>query len=65
MTQRRMTKRADGRYTATFTHEGIRHNVQGRTQAEAKAKEKEARARLDAGAPVRDATRTLAEWLSE
>ncbi len=62
---KRMTKRADGRYRETFTHEGTRHSAYGRTQAEAKQKAKEARARLDAGAPVRDATRTLADWLSE
>jgi integrase len=70
MAQKRMTKRKDGRYPVTFTYEDQtgtkrRHEVYGRTQAEAKAKAKEARARLDAGAPVRDATRTLAEWLTE
>jgi integrase len=61
----RMTKRADGRFKTTFTHEGTRHSAYGRTQAEAKQQVKEARTRLDAGAPVRDASRTLADWLSE
>ena len=61
----RMTKRADGRFKMTFTHEGTRHSVYGSTQAEANQKAKEARTRLDAGAPVRDATRTLADWLHE
>jgi integrase len=66
----RMSKRADGRYVVTVTYEDHtgakrRHSCYGKTQAEANAKAKEARARLDAGAPVRDATRTLADWLGE
>lgn len=61
----RRTKRADGRYAVTITVEGRRHFVYGKTQAEAKAKADEARARLTAGAPVRDATRTLTDWLTE
>jgi integrase len=66
----RRTKRSDGRYTVTVTYEdqnGVkrRHFSYGKTQAEANMKAQEARDRLQAGAPVRDATRTLSDWLGE
>lgn len=61
----RKIKRADGRYTVTFTHEGQRRFFYGRTQAEASAKARAAQDRIRQGAPIRDATRTLGQWLSE
>ena len=61
----RRTKRSDGRFTVTLTHYGRRHFFYGKTQAEAEAKAAAARERLTAGAPVRDATRTLNDWLGE
>ena len=41
-----------------------RHVVYGRTRADVREKLKAARDRLDAGAPVRDATRTVGDWLA-
>src|SRR5271163_2611032 len=41
-----------------------RHTVYGRTRADVRDKLKQARERLDAGAPVRDATRTVGDWLA-
>jgi integrase len=67
----RMTKRADGRhqdsmrYTDPVTGEKKRQYFYGKTQAEVRAKMKEARARLDAGAPVKDASRTVGEWCAQ
>lgn len=61
----RLTKRADNRYTVTATLDGKRYFFYGKTQAEARAKADHARARVKAGGPVRDATRTLADWLAE
>jgi integrase len=66
----RMRKRPDGRYVVTLTYEDgegakRRHFVYGRTQAEANAKAKAARERLEVCAPVRDASRTLSDWLAE
>ncbi|MFG6445306.1 tyrosine-type recombinase/integrase [Microbacterium sp. P07] len=61
----RLTKRADNRYTVTWTVDGKRHFFYGKTQAEAKAKAEAARARVRTGGPVRDATRVLADWLIE
>lgn len=61
----RMTKRADGRYTLKVsTPDGPRY-VYGKTQAEVRQRADEMRDRLKVGAPVRDATRTLAAWLAE
>jgi hypothetical protein len=62
----RMRKRPDGRYCVSVTYEDMagvrrRHYVYGKTQAEANAKAKAARQRLDSGAPVRDACRTLGD----
>lgn len=61
----RMSKRADGRYTLKVTTPDGARYVYGRTQAETRAKAKAMRDRLAAGAPVRDSTRTLGEWLEE
>jgi integrase len=66
----RKRKRSDGRYCVSVSSEdgaGIirRHYVYGKTQAEANAKAKAAPDRLEAGAPVRDASRTLSDWLVE
>jgi integrase len=61
----RRKKRADGRFTVTFTHEGRRLFFYGRTQSEARAKADAARQRIQSGGPVRDASRTLGDWLDE
>ena len=61
----RLTRRADDRFTVTVTLDGKRRFFYGRTQAEAKAKADASRARVKAGGPVRDATRTLTDWLGE
>lgn len=42
-----------------------RHTVYGRTRAEVRDKLKAARDRLDAGAPVKDASRTVGEWMRQ
>ncbi|OBG91255.1 integrase [Mycobacterium sp. E136] len=42
-----------------------RHTVYGRTRQDVRDKLRQARERLDAGAPVRDATRTVADWLAQ
>ena len=61
----RLKKRQDNRFTVTATLDGKRRFFYGNTQAEAKAKAEEARARVKLGGPVRDANRTLADWLGE
>ena len=61
----RLKKRADNRFTVTVTLDGKRRFFYGTTQTEAKAKADEARARVKAGGPVRDANRTLTDWLGE
>lgn len=42
-----------------------RHTVYGRTRVEVRDKLKAARDRLDAGAPVKDASRTVGEWMRQ
>jgi hypothetical protein len=42
-----------------------RHTVYGRTRQDVRDKLETARERLDAGAPVRDAKRSVAEWLAQ
>lgn len=42
-----------------------RHSVYGRTRQDVRDKLKKARERLEAGAPVRDATRTVGDWLAQ
>ena len=67
----RKTKRNDGRFAGHPPLRGPHHRGEeaayfyGRTQAEAKAKAESARQRLTHGGPVRDASRTLADWLQE
>jgi hypothetical protein len=66
----RRTKRADGRYSVTVRLESLdgtarRMYFYGRTQAEARVKAAAARERVSRGEPVRDATRTLSDWLAE
>lgn len=61
----RMTKRTDGRYQTTARIEGRRVVAYGKTQGEARAKLKALLAKAEAGAPVRDSSRKLADWLSE
>lgn len=61
----RIKKRTDGRFVVTMTHQGRRRFFYGKTQAEAKAKADAARDRIKRGDPLRDASRTLADWLGE
>ena len=66
----RRNKRTDGRYTVTARLPQPDGSVQrmffyGRTQAEAKANAAFARDRVGRGEPVRDANRTLSDWLAE
>jgi integrase len=66
----RRTKRTDGRYSVTARIESPDGTIRrtyfyGRTQAEAKAKADAARERVGRGEPVRDATRTVSDWLAE
>jgi integrase len=66
----RRTKRSDGRFCLNITIEnadGTKRRVYlyGRTQAEAKAKAAGTRERVGRGEPVRDATRTVSDWLAE
>lgn len=70
MARNRATKRADGRWVQTVTYEDAngttkRLHCYGKTAREAAAKAKEAHERLTAGAPVRDATRTVEDWITE
>jgi integrase len=58
------------RYEGQITYEGDdgktkRHSVYGRTRQDVRDKLKAARERLAAGAPVRDATRTVSDWLAQ
>jgi integrase len=66
----RRTKRADGRYIVNVTLEnpdGTKRRVYfyGRTQADAKRQADAARERVAQGGPVRDATRSVSDWLTE
>lgn len=61
-------ERSDGRWAGAITYTDKtgatkRHTAYGRTQREVRAKLKDARQRLDAGAPVRDAKTTLADYV--
>lgn len=63
-------KRSDGTWSAALSYQDEhgrfrRHTVYGRTQNEVRAKLRTAQERRDAGAPVKDATTTLAAWLEE
>lgn len=65
-----IAKRANGSYEGKVsvldpaTGQRKRVSVYGATAPIVRAKMKEVRQRVDAGAPVRDATATVAEWLS-
>lgn len=61
----RLKKRADGRYQAIATLNGKRHTFYGKTPSEARDKAEAARRRVRNGGPVRDATRSLEDWLGE
>ena len=66
----RRTKRIDGRYNVTLTVEtpdGSKRRVYfyRRSQAEARRKADGARQRFAQGGPVRDATRSVSDWLAE
>lgn len=50
-------------YFDPLTGKSRRESFYGRTQRDARAKMAEARKRLEAGAPVKDATCTVGEWL--
>jgi integrase len=63
-------RRKDGTWSAEVSYRDDdgrhkRRTVYGRTQAEVRAKLDEIRERLDAGAPIKDATMTLAAWLDD
>src|SRR3712207_3341553 len=63
-------KRANGRWYSALTYrddfgEVRRREVSGRTQAEVRAKLRELRERVEAGAPVKDASITMAAWLED
>ncbi len=65
-----VSRRADGRWEAKMTYidpdTGQRRRVSfyARTAKAARAEMKKARERLDAGAPVKDATVTVGQWLT-
>jgi len=65
-----LRQRADGKWEARLTHidpdTGRRQTLSfyATTAKEAAAKRKNAKERLDAGAPPRDATRTVGDWLA-
>lgn len=66
----RLSRRLDGRYqlrVSMTTEDGSRKRVYfyGTTQREARAKADLAAERLAAGSPVRDSSRSLADWLEE
>lgn len=67
----RMTKRQDGRYvrhlrvTDPVTGERKRRSFYGETQAEVTRKVKEAQERIEAGAPIRDASCTVGQWCAQ
>ncbi len=66
----RRIRRGDGRFSVNMTVErpdGTKRRVYfyGRPQAEAKRKADAARDRLEQGAPIRDATRSVSDWLAE
>ncbi|GJF17719.1 site-specific integrase [Mycolicibacterium cyprinidarum] len=57
------------RYEGAISYEGddgrtARHTVYGRTRQDVRDKLKQARDRLEAGGPVRDASRTVGDWLA-
>lgn len=70
MARKALTKRADGRYRRKVSYEAADGTtahlyVYGKTVSEVNAAAKEAQERRAAGSPVRDDSRTLAEWIAE
>jgi integrase len=61
----RMRKRSDGRYQLKVTTPDGPKVVYGKTQADVRLKADEMRERIKDGAPVRDASGSLADWLAE
>jgi integrase len=65
-----VSKRSDGRWEARVSYQDQygntkRQTLYGKTSTEARNKLKAAQARRDAGAPVKDASRTLGEWCTQ
>ena len=63
-------KRADGRWSGEISYRDVdgrtkRRTVYARTQAEVRGKLDSIRERIEAGAPVKDTTMTLAAWLDD
>jgi integrase len=63
-------RRKDGTWSAELSyrdHYGTlrRRTVYGKTQAEVRAKFRDARERIESGAPVKDASMTVAAWLED
>jgi len=64
-------QRKDGRWCASVrfvdpvTGERVRRVFYGATKTAARQKMREARKRIEAGAPVKDSTATVAAWLAE
>src|SRR3712207_2345493 len=61
-------KRKDGSWSAELSYRdehGVlkRRTVYGKTQAEVRTKFRDARERIESGAPVKDASVTVAAWL--
>ena len=63
-------RRKDGTWSAELSYRDEygtlkRRTVYGKTQAEVRAKFRDARERIDSGAPVEDASMTVAAWLED
>ncbi len=63
-------RRKDGTWSAELSYRDDygtlkRRTVYGKTQAEVRAKFRDARERIEAGAPVRDTSMTVAAWLED
>jgi len=63
-------RRKDGTWSAELSYRDDygtlkRRTVYGRTQAEVRAKFRDARERIESGAPVKDASMTVAAWLED
>ncbi len=63
-------KRKDGTWSAELSYRDDhgtlkRRTVYGRTQAEVRTKFRDARERIESGAPVKDASVTVAAWLED
>ena len=63
-------RRKDGSWSGELSYRDLngepkRRTVYGKTQTEVRTKLREARRRLEAGAPVKDATMPLGAWIEE